>query len=230
MCFHLAISQTAQKLENRYNAQFDEEFVPIYHSNGFSFPNYPVISSGEQEKIQFYNWGLIPEWAKDKDIRSKTLNARSETVFEKPSFRQSIRSKRCLVPATGFYENQTVGKIKQPYHISIKSEEIFSLAGIWAEWLDKETGELKRTFSILTTDANPMMAEIHNLKKRMPVILNRENENLWLDTSLKKEELEKLILAYPEDDMMAFKVSRDLNKRTVNTNESWILEGDGTLF
>ncbi|MDC1068433.1 SOS response-associated peptidase [Candidatus Kapabacteria bacterium] len=232
MCFHLSISKKAQNLEARYKKEFEQadNYEPIFHMNGFSFAEYPVISTEDEEQFKGYHWGLIPHWAKDDSIRSKTLNARSETVFEKPSFRSSIKTKRCLIPVTGFFENKTIGKTKQPYHISLKSDEIFSLGGIWAEWTDKDTGEIIKTFSILTTDANPLMADIHNLKKRQPVIISSNNESAWLDINLSKQDILNLCEPYPDDDMDAYEVSRDLNKRSVYTNTPDILNPNNNLF
>jgi putative SOS response-associated peptidase YedK len=230
MCFHLSISKKASSLESRYNAKMDDGYEPLFHMNGFSFAEYPVISTEDNEHFVHYHWGLIPHWAKDDSIRSKTLNARSETVFEKPSFRSSIKSKRCLVPATGFFENKTIGKTKQPFHISLKSEEIFSLGAIWAEWTDTDSGEIIKSFSILTTDANPFMADIHNLKKRQPVILSQANESAWLDTHLSKMDILNLCEPFPDDDMNAYEVSRDLNKRSVYTNTPHILNPSSGLF
>lgn len=223
MCFHLSLSQKAVNLENRYKSKFEQGYEQIFHANAFTLPNYPVVSTENHSTFQFYSWGLKPSWAKDDKIRTKTINARSETVFEKPSFRNSIMRKRCLVPVTGFFENQTVGKEKFPYIIKLKSEEIFSLGGIWSEWTDKTTGEILKSFSILTITANELMSEIHNLKKRMPLILNKTDEEKWIDLNLKRNELEQLFKPYKSDDMKAHRVSKDLNKPRIYTNKVEIL-------
>jgi len=223
MCFHLSLSQKAINLENRYKSEFEQDYQQIYHANAFTLPNYPVISSDNQNTFQYYSLGLKPSWAKDDKIRTKTINARSETVFEKPSFRNSIMKKRCLVPVTGFFENQTVGKEKLPYIIKIKSDEIFSLAGIWSEWTNQTTGEILKSFSILTITANELMSEIHNLKKRMPLILNKTDENKWLDLSLERNKIEQLFKPYNDDDMTAHRISKDLNKSSIYTNNKEIL-------
>jgi len=230
MCFHLSISKKANNLENRYKAKFEQDYNQLFHANGFTLLDYPVISSEDSSVFNYYSWGLKPHWAKDDNIRTKTLNARSETVYEKPSFRDSIKQRRCLIPVTGFFENHTSGKIKQPYHIFLKSEEIFSLAGIWAEWTNRDNGEITKTFSILTTDANPLLAEIHNLKKRMPVIIPRKNESDWIDIELPKDDILELCKPYDEKDMSAYKVSRDLNSKSINSNKAEILEELNELF
>jgi len=129
-----------------------------------------------------YHWGLIPFWSKDDNIKRATLNAKVETLSEKPSYRNSTK-KRCLVIADGFYEWQWLdpkGKEKQKYLIRAKDQEIFALAGIYSHWTDKSTGEEKDTFSIVTTEANELMAEIHNNKKRMPIVLRKEDQRRWL--------------------------------------------------
>src|SRR6186713_854922 len=108
MCFHNSLSKKAQEVANRFNAQVELDFDPVYHATGFTYPAWPVITAEDPDKIKLYRWGLIPHWAKDfetaKQIRAQTLNAKSETVFEKPSFKFSIHQKRCMVLSTGFYE------------------------------------------------------------------------------------------------------------------------------
>jgi putative SOS response-associated peptidase YedK len=123
------------------------------------------------------------------EFASKTLNARIETCAEKASFRHLIGSKRCLVPSSGFFEWQTAGKLKIPYFITDPKQEIFSIAGIYDSWLDHSTGALENTFTILTTAANPLMAEIHNTKKRMPLILATNEEDAWLAGKLSLENI-----------------------------------------
>ncbi len=190
--------------------------LPLFHVTGFQHPkmfiytqespNYPVVSQ----------WGLVPGWAKDKkDIWNKTLNARGETLFEKNSFRKSAKDKRCIICIDGFYEHHHHGKETIPYYISRKDEQPISLAGLWNEWVDPETGELLNTFSIVTTEGNPMMAEIHNNPKlsgpRMPVILPEELEDNWLkeiNDDLDQKKLEELLTSYPETELQAHTVKK----------------------
>jgi putative SOS response-associated peptidase YedK len=160
-------------------------FTSSTRVSAFSLPKLPVIASGDQEQIQLFVWGLIPYWVKDAkladDLRMKTFNAKSETLTEKPSFRHVANRKRCLVLTNGFYEWQTDGKKKIPFFIGLRNTEGFALAGLYDTWAHPETGELLNTVTVITTRANPMMEEIHNLKKRMPVILDPGNEFRWLD-------------------------------------------------
>jgi len=185
MCYHSKMSKKAQEIKNRYLVRIEDEalYQPPGYLNGFTHPNTPVITNEDRGFLQQYTWGLLPFWAKDRKIQKNTLNARIETINEKPSFRNSTNN-RCLVLADGFYEWKWLdpkGKQKQKYEIGLSGDELFAFAGIWSEWLDKSSGELIKTYSIVTTEANELMSEIHNTKKRMPIILSEENEQYWLD-------------------------------------------------
>lgn len=185
MCFHSKQSKSAQELENRFCAKMltIEPTTTSDHYNGFTFPKTPVIIDENPEIITHYHWGLIPSWAKDESIRQYTLNAKIETVKEKPSFKNSV-NKRCLVLADGFYEWKWLdkqGRKKEKYLIKKPDNDAFAYAGLWSEWVDTETGEIIKTYTILTTEANKLMAEIHNHKKRMPIILKQEDEKNWLN-------------------------------------------------
>ena len=223
MCFHYSMSQVAQNLENRYNAPFTKgsNFQPVHHVSGFSFPLMPVVTNAPEPEIRLYHWGLVPSWTQNEEqagqMRAMTLNARSETVFEKPSFRKSILSRRCLVPADGFFEWQAVGNKRIPWYIRTKEQEIFSFGGIWDHW-NNGKGESIYTFSILTTDANPMMAEIHNTKRRMPLILPASSETKWLDPSVSGDDILKLMIPYPEEKLESWTISRLITTRGANTN------------
>ena len=184
MCFHSKLSKKAQDIESRFNAKFNniKQYAARDSINGFSFPRTPVIANRESDVIKHFSWGLIPFWAKDNSIRKYTLNAKIETLHEKPSFRNVIDN-RCLIITDGFYEWQWLdpkGKRKQKHLITFPDNQLFTFGGIWSEWVDKETGEIVNSYSIVTTEANAFMAEIHNSKKRMPVILTKENETSWL--------------------------------------------------
>jgi putative SOS response-associated peptidase YedK len=191
MCFHAKQSKTAAQLKNRFKVRFDKEieYEPSEVLNGFTYPKLPIITNKDTSNIQLFNWGLIPSWAKDNSIRKNTLNARIETIAEKPSFRNSVYN-RCLVLVEGFYEWQWLdekGKKKQKYELTLQDNEAFAMAGLWNEWVDKETGEIVPTFTILTTEADELMARIHNSKKRMPVILSANEEMQWLQGVDNKE-------------------------------------------
>ena len=184
MCFFSKQSKSAIELENRFNAKFENgnQYSPSGY-NGFQFPKTPVIANTDKSKIQMFYWGLIPHWAKDNSIRKNTLNARIETIHQKPAFRNVVNN-HCLVLVDGFYEWQWLdekGKNKQKYLITLHDNEAFAFAGLWSEWIDKTTGEIIRTYTVLTTAANEQMSIKHNSRNRMPVILSRNNENDWLN-------------------------------------------------
>lgn len=184
MCFHSKQSKDAQTLQNRYNARLaqPELFVPG-DFNGFSHPYCAIITNDRQEIIQLARWGLLPDWAKDKSLQNNTLNAKLETIGDKPSFK-NYQTQRCLIPADGFYEWQWLdpaGKKKQKYLVHLPGDPLFSFAGLWNQWRDIRTGEVFHTYTILTTEANALMSVIHNSKKRMPVILNPDAEKAWLN-------------------------------------------------
>lgn len=190
MCFHVQQKTSTKELSKRFNASFRKPV--LFNSNnavsGFDFPKLPIINKNDPNTFQFYQWGLIPSWAKNKDIRKHTLNARIETINQKPSFK-NVTSNRCILPVTGFYEWKWLdpkGSVKEKYLIKTKNEVIFALAGLFDHWIDSKTGEKTSSFTLLTTEANPLMAEIHNTKKRMPLILKPNTEQYWLEEGIYK--------------------------------------------
>jgi putative SOS response-associated peptidase YedK len=184
MCFHTQLTKTATEVQNRFNAKMETMslFKPNENINGFEFPSTPVILDENPQIIKHCHWGLIPEWAKEVSIRKFTLNARIESIEEKPAFKNSIK-KRCLVIANGFYEWQWLdskGKNKNKFVISLNNNDLFAFAGIYSQWIDVTTNKTINTYAIVTTEANAIMGKIHNIKKRMPVILKAEDEIKWL--------------------------------------------------
>lgn len=184
MCFHSHHTANAQALKNRLKVSFQEElkFTPFNEVNGFTHPYLPVVTNEAPKDLQLYQWGLLPQWAKDEKFQQNTLNAKLETIAEKPSFK-AYELQRCLIPATGFYEWKWLdgkGKAKEKYLIQVEDTSIFCFAGLWSKWIDPISGIQRGTFAILTTEANSLMAEIHNSKKRMPVILDSTAEEEWL--------------------------------------------------
>ncbi len=164
-----------------------------------------VIANDAPDDLSYFRWGLIPAWAKDPAIGNKLINARAETVSEKPSFRSSFKSRRCLVPADSFFEWKK-DREKTPYRILIKDRNLFCMAGIWDRWTTP-AGEQICTFSILTTQPNEMMAPLHD---RMPVILEPEAEKRWL-TATSAPELLELLKPYPAAAMDAYAISKKVN-------------------
>jgi putative SOS response-associated peptidase YedK len=176
----------------------------------------PVILNKGSNHLALFRWGLIPYWAKDPSIGHKMINARAETVDEKPSFKTCLQRKRCLVVADGFYEWKKEGTTKRPHRITLKNQELFGFAGLWDTW-KSPTGEIVNSCSIITTTPNEVMEPIHN---RMPVILPREVEQVWLDQSIIDSTfLKSLLMRYSADLMIAYGVSTLVNSPKNNGPE-----------
>jgi putative SOS response-associated peptidase YedK len=188
MCYYVEQKSSRADAKIRFNIAVNNtgQFYEGMFVNGFSYPNLPIITNESPDIITTdHTWGLLPSWTKDIDFRKNTLNARIETINEKPSYK-NITQNRCLIIATGFYEWRWLddkGKSKEKYHISSQTDEIFCFAGLYDKWVNRATGEVLKTYTMVTTEANELMQYIHNHKRRMPVILNREDENAWLDKS-----------------------------------------------
>jgi len=176
-------------------------------------PSQPVATvraapAGSGREVALLRWGLIPSWSKDPAIGNRLINARAETVREKPSFRNAFRRHRCLIPASGFYEWQRQERAKQPYFVRMRNERVFAFAGLWDRWERPDEGAIE-TCTILTISANAVLAPIHD---RMPVIVPTMEYDRWLDTSLKNpDSLAPLLVPFPPEEMLAFPVSPRVN-------------------
>lgn len=195
----------------------------LHYGNAFTHPQLVVYTDAAPHDPQLSIWGLVPAWVKDDTQRAQlwnqTLNARGESIFEKPAFRTSARQKRCIVHVEGFYEHHHFGKKTYPYFIRLKDREHFALAALWEEWKDRSTGERMHTFSIVTTEGNDLLKRIHNNPKlegpRMPVILTEAEEDHWLMPLLTDEDeatIRALIRPYPAEAMEAHPVKPLLGK------------------
>lgn len=205
MCGRFSFSPLAKIIEDRFDVKVDSSYKPRY--NSAPTQSLAVISNLEPDKLSFFKWGLIPFWAKDPKIGNRMINAKSETISEKPAFRNPFKRKRCLVPADSFYEwKKITPKEKIPYRIMMKDKSLFAMAGIWDTWKTPEGDDLY-SFSILTTSPNKLLENIHN---RMPVILAREDEKRWLQEE-QPEKLESLLNPFNEDLMTAYPVSKLVN-------------------
>jgi putative SOS response-associated peptidase YedK len=226
MCYNysLALYRNQQEFERVFGATFyeNEDFERTYYINAFSIPKMPVITNQDPQHFQFFYWGIIPFWVKKVEdaekIRTQTMNARAETIFEKPSFRNSIKNKRCLIPADGFYEWRLVLGRNYPYFIHLKNNQLFSFAGIWEEWNNPETDEKFTTYSIITCEPNNLLRKIHNKKKRMPVIIPRERQDDWIDNSLNQDEIKSFLTPYPDEKMEAYTISRLITSKSQERN------------
>ena len=230
MCFTVNVNLIKEELENRYGATLidTDKYRPSYYYHAFGLPSLPAVCSSEPSEIRLLKWGLIPSWTKNIDqaniIRYKTFNARSESIDTKPSFSSAFAAKRCIIPVKGFFEWQHVGNEKIPWYIYQSENEVLSIAGIYDDWIENSTGEVFSTFSIVTTDANDLMARIHNSGKRMPVILNNSSEARWLDLSVTKEDALSLLIPCPSDILKAHTISPLINSRSSDKNTPELIQ------
>jgi putative SOS response-associated peptidase YedK len=230
MCFTVNVNLIKEELENRYGATLidPDKYRPSYYYHAFGLPKIPAICSPEPDKIKLLQWGLIPSWTRSLEdagiIRYKTFNARSESIDKKPSFSSSVRSKRCIIPVKGFFEWQHTPAGKIPWYIYHKKNEILSIAGVFDDWIESQTGEKFSTFSIVTSDANDLMAEIHNTKKRMPVLLDRASEEIWTKQSASLNEVLQLLGPCPSEILKAHTVGPLINNTRADRNTPEIIK------
>jgi len=164
-----------------------------------------VAGGTEGRTWRVFCWGLVPSWARDVKIGTRMINARSETVFDKPAFRTAVRRRRCLIPADGFYEWGAIGSVRQPYFISLKDGRPFAMGGIWEHW-ESPDGDVIESCAILTVEANELMSSFHH---RMPVIIDRDEFDRWLDPAvIDRSGIEDLLAQYPSERMICHPVSR----------------------
>ena len=215
MCGRFSRKATLQAIVDEFEIDgVNGEIEPSY--NVAPGQEVAVILKDDTRKLGLLKWGLIPGWAKDPKIGNRMINARAETLAEKPSFKHPLRRKRCLIVADGFYEWRKEGKQKIPMYIFLKDQKPFVFAGLWDTWTSPE-GKKVSTCTIITTEPNKFMEKIHN---RMPVILPKEHIDLWLDREVQDEQqVLPLLKSYPEKEMDAYEVSRMVNSPKNNTPE-----------
>jgi len=209
MCGRFALAVNPETLKSHFNLGGALELAPSW--NIAPSLNIATITDDQtgRRQLNMRRWGLIPSWAKDATVGNKLNNARGETVAEKPSFQSALKSRRCLIPASGFYEWHTENGVKQPYFISLQSGELMAFAGIWETWLPAK-GEPVESCCIITTAANSIMEPIH---ERMPVILDAEHWPLWLSAKEQKaDHLLTKLCPHEASSMQAWPVSRELNR------------------
>jgi putative SOS response-associated peptidase YedK len=220
MCGRYSQSQSAEIIAQTFQVDHVPTLKPRYNiapTQSVATILQPSTSTNRQFKM--LHWGLIPSWAKDKKMGAKLINARAETVAEKPSFRSAFRQRRCLLVADGFYEwqQQADKKQKQPFYFHLIDKRPFAFAGLWEHWEDKDSGEEIESCTLITTEANELMQPIHN---RMPVILDPKDYDLWIDPEVKKPELlQPLLHSYPAEEMTTYPVSKAVNKASHDTEE-----------
>ncbi|MDH3649084.1 MAG: SOS response-associated peptidase [Saprospiraceae bacterium] len=216
MCGRSSLTKTEKELEERFKATFYTEDLEKYNP----LPNYnvaptqvmPIVSNKDPEHFLPMRWGLIPFWAKDIKIGYKMINARVETLLEKSAFKYAVEKRRCLVPMDGYYEWKKTASGKLPYRIVIAEEQLFSMAGLWESW-KSPTGEVIKSFTIITQEPSKSIAHIHD---RMPAILQPDQENVWLDAGIPAKDVLQILTPYTDDEIHAYTVS----KRVGNVNEN----------
>jgi putative SOS response-associated peptidase YedK len=208
MCGRFTLAVPAEQLARQFQLEQTLELAPRY--NIAPTQQVAAVRAGESgRELVMMRWGLVPSWAKDPSVGSRMINARSETAAEKPAFRNAIKQRRCLIPADGFYEWQQLADGKQPFHITLADRAPFALAGLWEHWKTPEGGWL-HSCTVLTTEANELMRPLHD---RMPVIVPPEQYGRWLDPSVRESELlQDLFAPYPSEQMVAYPVSKSVNR------------------
>lgn len=214
MCGRFTLFESTQVLMKEFGVPVPSDLAPRY--NIASTRQIAAVRNrpdGEDREFVLLRWGLIPSWAKDPSIGARMINARAETAPEKPAFRSAFRRRRCLVPASGFYEWQKQGRVKQPYYISLRERKPMAIAGLWERWEGTEGAPIE-SCTLLTTDANDLIAPLHD---RMPVIVSPGDFDLWLDPTVSTtERLLSLLRPFPADGMTASPVSTLVNNPSVD--------------
>jgi len=234
MCYHKAVP--VKNALTEYLKEYGVtvlDYQPYYHVSGFDHPHVPVMTMDQPDKVQPYMWGMVPAWAKDRrdaqDWANKMLNATCEKADS--TFKPYFKSRRCLVFVSGFFEWQwkdEKGKEKVPYFIYMEDRQPFALGGIYNIWEDRESGSLFPTYAVVTTPANKLMEEIHNSKKRMPLIVPQQDWGRWFDPA---SPVGELLQPYPEGALKCHEISRTISQRGADTNTPQIQEPFGnTLF
>lgn len=240
MCYETSLTKGKVQIEFYSQASFQIplEYEPYYHLNGFSHPNLQIIKIDEPEAIYPASWGVVPSWGVNDIVgfrkKYNTLNTKSETFFDGVS--KDLTSKRCLILSDGFFEPHKSNGVSIPQFCFIPSSEysdgrdLFCFAGVYSE-IDKTANTY--TCSILTLEANDFFSEVHNVKKRMPLVLDEELHNEWFNTHLSNDNLKELIKhSFTSKTFKSYPVSRDLYKRGIDTNKEYILQDvqKDTLF
>jgi putative SOS response-associated peptidase YedK len=219
MCGRFALYTDPMALAKQFQTANTVDLQPSY--NVAPSQTIPVIrSENNQRQFALAKWGLIPSWAKDIKIGYNTINARAETVAEKPAFRSAFKYRRCLIPADGYYEWQELAgsKTKQPWYICLKRKQPMALAGLWEHWQGADGSKIE-SCTVIVTSGNELMINIHD---RMPVILREEHWDTWLDTAnTDKQSMQNLLTQYPHEEMTAWRVGAEVNSPK-NNNQNCI--------
>ncbi len=224
MCGRYSLFADFREIEERFGeATFEEDEYEESYNIAPSQMVLSVINDGVKNRLGYLKWGLVPSWAKDSKVGFKMINARAETVHEKPSFREAFKKKRCLIVADSFYEWKRTEDQKVPMRIKMKNNELFAMAGLWESW-KSPSGELVHTCTILTTEPNDLMSTIHD---RMPVILKRADEQSWLNPEVKTiDELKPFLIPLENGLLEAYEVSDKVNSPKNNDSDLIVKVGE----
>jgi len=217
MCGRFALSAKTEEVEKLLPKLYIDIEIKLNY-NIVPTSQIPIIVNFNKPTLVLAYWGLIPFWAKDKKTANKMINARAESLLQKPSFKNLFISKRCLIPSTGFFEWQKniVTNNKIPYYIKVKNENVFTFAGLWDKWIDKQTGEEIISATIITTQSNEKINQIHN---RMPLIIQNDDRDKWLNPNTGIESLLKLLQPLPSELIEFYQISQKVNNPSNNSAE-----------
>lgn len=207
MCTRYTLIADAAAVKENFQVDTSKEISPFY--NAAPADILPVITHDAPSGLSYFYWGIPPEWARNRSVSNKLINAPLEQLLDKSSYRNALENRRCIIPADGFYAWKLLGKkTKIPYRFIRQDKELFAFAGIWEEFEGNEDAELYHTFIILTCPANKNVREVD---ERMPVILSKENQKVWMDKNATTEELIKVLKPYPDDNLFGYTVSNRID-------------------
>lgn len=214
MCGRFSLAKSKEEIQKRFAVQIKTPIVPQF--NIAPMQSCAVITNQTPNELQFFQWGLIPSWSIDRSTAMNMINARAESVYQKIPFKHIVKNQRCLVPSDGFFEWRKEGKNKVPYRFNLNNEEAFTYAGLWDSWKNEETEEVLNTFTIITTEANKVVKAVHD---RMPVILRKDLEKLWIAEEVTESQATSLLRPYDAELMYSYAVHRAVNDARNNTPE-----------
>ena len=208
MCGRFALKAPPRSIQEHFHLPEKVDLSPRYNiAPSQTIAVVRHLPGKDIRQLDMLRWGLIPHWAKDMKIGYKMINARGETLDQKPSFRPALKKRRCLIAADGFYEWKHSGKTKQPFYVQLKKGGVFGFAGLWESWLGPE-GNIVKSCTIITTSPNELIREVHD---RMPVIIHPDQYETWLEDSPSVQSLHELLVPYPADEMKIYQVGSEVN-------------------
>lgn len=206
MCGRLAIHYTSEQLSTLFGIIIEEDIIARYNI-GYSEQVPVIVHDGLSKSFAVMEWGLIPSWSNKVNNEKKLTHARSETILEKPSFRESVRKRRCIIPASSFFDWENKGTHKQPWNISVPEQSVLYIAGIWDRWSHPVSGNVRHTVAVITVNPNEELTFIHD---RMPVLLKKEEMERWLNPETLLDDALDMLRTYTGT-MKLIPVSRDVN-------------------